>query len=178
MSSRLTGFWFVGSVSQLFSDFWPMLLQGIPEVVQLFDGRPIYSRVPFIGLTRCRALLAASISQTSSISRSVPARLSALRFGMGVSIPCTKAFGVSLPLSIGKASNPCSGLRSPVPGLAYLSSQGRRPAKNYMKTSSCWAPFDFSDASLLVANPLIQNQPDRLTPAMGDCPNGLLVAQT
>src|ERR1700747_2411749 len=44
-----------------------------------------------------------------SISRSVPARFSDLRFAMGVSVPCSTAFGASLLLSAGKASTSCSG---------------------------------------------------------------------
>jgi len=65
--------------------------------------------LPLLALTRCSACLQFSSSQTSSISRSVPARLSACRFAMSVSVPSSPAFGASLLLSVGKASSPCSG---------------------------------------------------------------------
>ena len=65
--------------------------------------------LPLFALTRCNACLQFSSSQTSSLSRSVPARLSVLCFTMGVSVPCTVAVGASLLLSTAKASTPCSG---------------------------------------------------------------------
>jgi hypothetical protein len=65
--------------------------------------------LPLLALTRCNACLQFSSSQPSSISRSVPARLSDLRFATCVSIPCPVALGVSLLLSTGKASTSCSG---------------------------------------------------------------------
>src|SRR6266566_2157910 len=43
------------------------------------------------------------------MSRSVPARLSDLRFTTCVSVPCTVAFGASLLDSTAKASTSCSG---------------------------------------------------------------------
>src|SRR5208337_965765 len=65
--------------------------------------------LPLFALTRCNACLQFSHSQTSSISRSVSARLSGLRFATSVSVPFPSAFGASLLLSVGKASTPCSG---------------------------------------------------------------------
>jgi len=62
-----------------------------------------------LALTRCNACLLFSSSQTSSISRSVPARLSDLRFAISVSVPFPVVFGASLLLSPGKASSSCSG---------------------------------------------------------------------
>src|ERR1700685_1007725 len=83
-----------------------MLLQVFREFV---DGHPVYPGLPLLALTRCNACLQFSSSQTSSISRSVPARLSVLCFAMSVSVPFTSAFGASLLPSAGKASTPCSG---------------------------------------------------------------------
>jgi hypothetical protein len=37
----------IGSVSQLFPNLWPMLLQVLR---QFFDGHPAHSRTPFVGL--------------------------------------------------------------------------------------------------------------------------------
>jgi hypothetical protein len=65
--------------------------------------------LPLFALTRCNACLQFSSSQTSSISRSLPARLSDLRFAISVSVPCSAALGASLLLSAGKASTSCSG---------------------------------------------------------------------
>src|SRR2546423_11065445 len=65
--------------------------------------------LPLLALTRCKACLQFSSSQTSSMSRSVPARLSVLRFATSVSVPFSAAFGASLLPSTGKASTSCSG---------------------------------------------------------------------
>ena len=65
--------------------------------------------LPLLALTRCKACLQFSSSQTSSMSRSVPARLSDLRLAIRVSVPCAAAVGASLLLSVGKASTSCSG---------------------------------------------------------------------
>src|SRR5438874_3480424 len=65
--------------------------------------------LPLLALTRCKACLQFSSSQTSSMSRSVPARLSVLRFATSVSVPFSVVFGASLLPSTGKASTSCSG---------------------------------------------------------------------
>src|SRR5499425_3466315 len=81
-----------------------MLLQVFREFVI-----PSTPGLPLLALTRCNACLQFSSSQTSSMSRSVPARLSDLRFAISVSVPLSTTFGASLLLSAGKASTPCSG---------------------------------------------------------------------
>jgi len=83
-----------------------VLLQVLRELV---DGPPVYPGFPLFAWIRCNACLQFSSSQTSSIRRSVPARLSDVRCAISVSVPCSAAFGASLLLSAGKASTPCSG---------------------------------------------------------------------
>jgi hypothetical protein len=65
--------------------------------------------LPLLALTRCNAGLLFSSSQTSSISRSVPARLPDLRFATSVSVPFPVIFGALLLPSPAKASTSCSG---------------------------------------------------------------------
>src|SRR5215472_7547152 len=96
----------IGSASQLFPNLWPMLLQVLRE---LFDGHPVCPGLPLLALTCCSACLLFSSPQTSSMSRSVPARLSDLRFATSVSVPFPMVVGASLLLSAGKASSSCLG---------------------------------------------------------------------
>jgi hypothetical protein len=80
-------------------------------LIEFAQSHDLEVRLPFVTAFRfrCNACLQFSSSQTSSISRSVPARLSDLRFARSVSIHCSAAFGASLLLSAGKASTSCSG---------------------------------------------------------------------
>src|SRR5262249_4255709 len=65
--------------------------------------------LPLLALTRCSACLQFSSSQTSSMSRSVPARLSGLRVAVSVAATPSAAFGASLLSPAGEASSPCAG---------------------------------------------------------------------